>query len=87
MELLQEKEITFNMFVKCIYKFAFSEYEARHSYIGATLGRVADRISGSKFTLDGKEVKVSNNDGPNQVHGGMNGFDMVRIKTIFDFYK
>ena len=53
------------------------EYEAKHSYVGATLGRVTDRISGAKFMLDGKEINVSANDGPNQVHGGTYGFDMV----------
>ena len=53
------------------------EYEAKHSYIGATLGRVTDRISGAKFMLDGKEINISANDGPNQVHGGTYGFDIV----------
>jgi aldose 1-epimerase len=46
-------------------------------YFGATLGRVANRIGGGKFTLDGKEYRVSINDGPNHLHGGLKGFSKV----------
>ena len=43
--------------------------------IGATIGRNANRIGGAKFTLNGKEYKLSVNDNMNQLHGGgVNGF-------------
>ncbi|XP_061197788.1 galactose mutarotase-like [Saccostrea echinata] len=52
-----------------------SEYEARHSYIGAALGRITERLKGARFTIDGVEHNVSANEGQNQVHGGFQGFD------------
>ena len=39
-------------------------------YHGCTVGRVANRISNAKFTLDGKEYKLAANNGPNHLHGG-----------------
>ena len=38
--------------------------------IGATIGRVGNRIGGAKFTLNGTEYKVPMNDGVNSLHGG-----------------
>jgi len=46
-------------------------YESGTSYFGCTTGRVANRIAGAKFTLDGKEYKLAANDGPNTLHGGV----------------
>src|SRR4051794_37875926 len=46
-------------------------YESKgNGYFGATVGRVANRIAGGKFELDGKEYKLEENDGPNTLHGG-----------------
>ena len=36
----------------------------------AIVGRVANRISGAKFTLNGKSYAVDKNDGNNSLHGG-----------------
>lgn len=55
-------------------------YEKRHPYFGAICGRVANRIGGGKFTLDGKEYQLPVNNGPNHLHGGVKGFDKVSIK-------
>ena len=44
-------------------------------YYGATCGRVANRIAGGKFTVDGEEFSVPVNNGPNSLHGGLVGFD------------
>lgn len=43
------------------------------SSVGATIGRVGNRIGGACFTLNGKDYSVPANDGPNSLHGG-NGF-------------
>ena len=44
-------------------------------YQGAIIGRVCNRISGCKYTLDGVEYKVFANDGRNSAHGGEIGFN------------
>lgn len=40
------------------------------TYFGAMVGRYANRISGSKFSIGGTEYKLTCNDGPNCLHGG-----------------
>lgn len=47
-------------------------YETGTAYIGATVGRYANRIGGAKFSLDGTEFTVPKNDGPNHLHGVFN---------------
>ena len=37
---------------------------------GFTVGRVANRIAGGKFTLNGTQYNVTKNDGNNSLHGG-----------------
>lgn len=49
----------------------------KHPYIGTLVGRYANRISGGKFTLDGKKYKLVQNDGKNHLHGGRKGYDKV----------
>ena len=41
------------------------------------LGRVANRIAGARFTIDGVEYKVTANAGTNSIHGGRRGFASV----------
>lgn len=43
-------------------------------YLGAIVGRYANRIKGASFELHGKEYLLSANDGPNLLHGGNQGF-------------
>jgi aldose 1-epimerase len=52
-------------------------YLKRHPYFGATVGRVANRIAGGRFSLNGKEYTLTRNDGPNHLHGGLKGLDKV----------
>lgn len=57
--------------------FATLDEYVRHNvpYFGAITGRYANRIEGGRFTLDGREVKVSENVSPDTLHGGFRGFD------------
>ncbi|HEX8470152.1 MAG TPA: aldose epimerase family protein [Brevundimonas sp.] len=57
-------------------------YLAKPEFFGATVGRVANRIAGGRFTLDGVAYQVSKNDGENTLHGGAKGFDKVLWEVL-----
>lgn len=42
-------------------------------YVGALVGRVANRIGGAGFTLDGRKIGVDANERGNMLHGGIDG--------------
>lgn len=50
-------------------------YEAQDKFLGALIGRYANRIGRGRFTLDGEEYVLYCNDGRNHLHGGKKGFD------------
>ncbi|KAH9676409.1 Aldose 1-epimerase family protein [Citrus sinensis] len=58
-----------------------NDYKNDSSYIGATVGRVANRIGGAQFTLDGIHYKLVANEGKNMLHGGKIGFSDVVWKV------
>ncbi|UOX92544.1 galactose mutarotase [Amycolatopsis sp. FBCC-B4732] len=49
--------------------------DAARVFLGAAIGRFANRIAGGTFTLDGVRHRVPQNDGKNSLHGGPAGFD------------
>ncbi len=51
------------------------DYVSGHPYFGCTVGRVANRIGGGRFRLDGKEYTLARNYGSSHLHGGEVGFD------------
>jgi aldose 1-epimerase len=44
-------------------------------YVGAIVGRYANRIAHGRFTLDGRDVAVDTNEAPHHLHGGVHGFN------------
>jgi aldose 1-epimerase len=47
---------------------------ALNPYLGASVGRYANRIAGARFSLDDNLVELTPNEGGNQLHGGPAGF-------------
>lgn len=54
---------------------AFAGYLAERKFFGATVGRYANRIANGQFSLDGDTFQLPVNNGPNALHGGLDGFD------------
>lgn len=51
-----------------------TSYETFAKYLGATVGRVGNRIGGARFSLNGTEYTLVKNNGENNLHGGIKGF-------------
>ncbi len=65
----------------CLGYDTVAEYEQNDGYLGAVIGRCANRIGAGRFTLHGEEYALAVNDGPNHIHGGRKGFDKVLWDT------
>lgn len=51
------------------------EWQTQETYFNAIIGRYANRIKDGKFTLNGKEYQLAVNNGGNNLHGGLVGFN------------
>ena len=49
-------------------------YQLGGGYLGAVVGRYANRIAGGRCLIDGRRVPLEVNEGPKQLHGGPQGF-------------
>lgn len=59
----------------------FSDYQTKDAYLGALVGRTANRIGKGTFSLNGKTYSLPINNGPNCLHGGIKGFSY----QVFDY--
>lgn len=57
------------------------DYLKYDGYLGALVGRVANRIGKGVFTLNDKTYHLPINNGPNNIHGGIHGFSY----RVFDY--
>ncbi len=68
----------------------YEKYAA--TYMGATIGRNANRLKDSSFKLNNIVYQLSSNEGKNQLHGGVHGFDSyvwncVMQEHLISFYR
>jgi aldose 1-epimerase len=56
---------------------SLDEYLDHSPFFGCITGRYANRIAQGRFTLNGKEYQLAQNNGVNHLHGGRTGFDKV----------
>jgi aldose 1-epimerase len=59
-------------------------YLKQHPWFGAAVGRYANRIKNARFELDGKVYQLTKNNGEEQLHGGIRGFDR-KVWQVLDF--
>lgn len=61
---------------------------AKSAYYGALVGRYANRIKNSEFTLNNVTYRLNKNNGYNHLHGGLKGFDskIWDVETSGDNY-
>lgn len=52
-----------------------TQYLQESPYMGAIVGRYANRIANGKFSISNKEYTLAQNNTPNALHGGLEGFD------------
>ncbi|CZF83276.1 Aldose 1-epimerase [Grimontia celer] len=57
-------------------------HQAQSAYLGATVGRFANRIKAGQFEVDGQSFDVTTNNLGNALHGGTEGFDKRRWDVI-----
>lgn len=58
-----------------------AEYLSHDGYLGAAVGRYANRIAGAGFKLGGTEYELTANEGENTLHGGI-GLSKRRFDTV-----
>ncbi len=59
----------------------FQQYQTLDAYLGALVGRIANRIGKGEFSLNGEDYHLAINNGPNHLHGGIKGFSY----QVFDY--
>jgi aldose 1-epimerase len=60
-----------------------NDYIDEPNFMGCTVGRFGNRIAHASFDIDGKQYRLSGNDGKHHLHGGADGFDR-RLWAVTD---
>lgn len=55
--------------------YTLEQYLENSPHFGSLVGRFGNRIAKGAFSLDGVDYKLALNNGPNHLHGGLEGFD------------
>ena len=63
-----------------------ASYEVNGCFFGSTIGRNGNRIGGAKFSVNGKEVVLAQNENDNNLHSGPDGFEkkLWKVAEISD---
>ena len=75
--MIDSERVTYNEYVKKLKILGyddFKSYQTLDAYLGALVGRVANRIGKGHFSLNNEEYTLAINNGPNHLHGGIKGF-------------
>ena len=59
-----------------------SAYEDNGGYVGAVVGRYANRIAAASCLIDGRRIALEPNEGPKQLHGGPAGFSRQIFRPL-----
>ena len=59
-----------------------SAYEDNGGYVGAVVGRYANRIAAASCLIDGRRISLEPNEGPKQLHGGPAGFSRQIFRPL-----
>lgn len=63
-------------------QYSKPDYQKTMTYLGAIIGRYANRVANAQFEIDGQTFPLSPNLPPHQLHGGFDGFDSKVWKVI-----
>lgn len=67
-----------------IEEYKKKDYIEHYPWFGSAIGRYANRIKNAQFRIDNQTYLLSKNNGNNQLHGGLEGFDK-KIWTVLAF--
>lgn len=59
-----------------------ADYFNQTAFLGATIGRYANRIGGARLTYQGRTIALTPTAGGHQLHGGPQGFDRRRWRIV-----
>ena len=59
-----------------------ADYFTQTAFLGATIGRYANRIGGAQLTHAGRTIELTPTAGGHQLHGGPQGFDRRRWRVL-----